>query len=148
MIQELEPIEPSGEDQGKVIQDLNFNYPFLRYASKLLLYHIEESQREGIAQYAPLQLLEQSSKVLNRLTSFHDILESVSFYRYGKGAKPLYIVASHGYYKLVQLLLEGGAEVNAQGGHYGNALQAAAAKIGGEAAVQLLLEHGAHNGDQ
>ena len=42
----------------------------------------------------------------------------------------------------VKLLLEKGADVNAQGGYFGNALQAAA--FGGhEAIVQLLLEEGA-----
>ncbi|OQD66277.1 hypothetical protein PENDEC_c056G05958 [Penicillium decumbens] len=42
----------------------------------------------------------------------------------------------------VQLLLEKGAEVNAQGGEYGNALQAASCR-GHEEIVQLLLERGA-----
>ncbi|KAE9385090.1 hypothetical protein BT96DRAFT_773109, partial [Gymnopus androsaceus JB14] len=43
---------------------------------------------------------------------------------------------------IVQLLLSNGADVNAQGGLFGNALQAAAYK-GLEAVVQLLLRHGA-----
>ena len=42
----------------------------------------------------------------------------------------------------MQLLLEKGADVNAQGGEYGNALQAAMWE-GCEAVVQLLLEKGA-----
>ena len=45
-------------------------------------------------------------------------------------------------YKIVQLLLDHGADVNTQGGHFGNALQAAAYARGGET-VQLLLTHGA-----
>ncbi|KAF2452237.1 hypothetical protein BDY21DRAFT_260258, partial [Lineolata rhizophorae] len=44
--------------------------------------------------------------------------------------------------KVVELLLEKGADVNAQGGHYGNALQAASS-LGREKIVQLLLEKGA-----
>ena len=47
-----------------------------------------------------------------------------------------------GHDKIVQLLLEKGAEVNAQGGHYGNALQAACSG-GHDKIVQLLLERGA-----
>jgi ankyrin repeat protein len=43
---------------------------------------------------------------------------------------------------VVRLLLEKGADVNAQGGHYGNALQAASVKSN-EAVVRLLLEKGA-----
>jgi ankyrin repeat protein len=42
----------------------------------------------------------------------------------------------------VQLLLGAGAEVNAQGGSYGNALQAASF-VGHEGMVRLLLEAGA-----
>jgi ankyrin repeat protein len=43
---------------------------------------------------------------------------------------------------VVQILLEKGAEVNAQGGGYGNALQAAS-EGGHEKVVQILLEKGA-----
>jgi ankyrin repeat protein len=43
---------------------------------------------------------------------------------------------------IVKLLLENGAEVNAEGGKYGNALQAASFR-GNEAIVKLLLENGA-----
>jgi Ankyrin repeats (3 copies) len=47
-----------------------------------------------------------------------------------------------GYEKIVELLLNRGADVNAQGGHYGNALQAAS--YGGhEKIVELLLKRGA-----
>jgi ankyrin repeat protein len=42
----------------------------------------------------------------------------------------------------VKLLLENGAEVNAEGGEYGNALQAASYR-GNKAIVKLLLENGA-----
>ena len=43
---------------------------------------------------------------------------------------------------VVKLLLENGADVNAQGGQYGNALQGAV-QSGNEAVVKLLLEDGA-----
>jgi ankyrin repeat protein len=42
----------------------------------------------------------------------------------------------------VQLLLDQGADFNAQGGHYDNALQTAATE-GRQAIVQLLLDQGA-----
>ncbi|KAH7411643.1 hypothetical protein DE146DRAFT_674164 [Phaeosphaeria sp. MPI-PUGE-AT-0046c] len=59
---------------------------------------------------------------------------------------PLFHAAEHGHHKLAGLLLEKGADganVNAQGGHYSNALQAALYK-GHEAVVTLLLEKGAN----
>jgi ankyrin repeat protein len=50
--------------------------------------------------------------------------------------------AGLGHERVVQILLEKGAEVNAQGGEYGNALQAAS-RYGHEKVVQILLEKGA-----
>jgi len=47
-----------------------------------------------------------------------------------------------GHKQAVKLLLDGGADVNAQGGYYGNALQAASSN-GKEAVVKLLLDTGA-----
>jgi hypothetical protein len=55
---------------------------------------------------------------------------------------PLQIAASLGLVPFVEDLLESGADVNAQGGSYGNALRAAAEK-GNEAMVRLLIENGA-----
>ena len=47
-----------------------------------------------------------------------------------------------GHEKVVQILLDKGADINAQGGRYGNALQAAS--YGGhEKEVQMLLNHDA-----
>jgi ankyrin repeat protein len=47
-----------------------------------------------------------------------------------------------GHDKIVELLLDKGADVNAQGGEYGNALQAAS--LGGhDKIVELLLDKGA-----
>ena len=55
----------------------------------------------------------------------------------------LIVTLEKGYETIARLLLEKGAEVNAQGGLYGNALQAAASVEGSETIVRLLLEMGA-----
>jgi hypothetical protein len=55
---------------------------------------------------------------------------------------PLYYVAMLGLSVVVKLLLNKGADVNAQGGQYGNALQAASYE-GDKQVVELLLNKGA-----
>jgi ankyrin repeat domain-containing protein 50 len=58
------------------------------------------------------------------------------------GQTALILGSQFGYEKVVQMLLDQGAEANAQGGHYGNALQAVSAG-GREKVVQMLLDQGA-----
>ena len=60
-----------------------------------------------------------------------------------RGRTPLYIAAKKGDNVVVRMLLEGGADIDAQNGHNGNALQAALAKYHKEI-VMLLLEKGAN----
>jgi len=59
-----------------------------------------------------------------------------------EGKTPLYAAAGNGNDVTVNLLLEKGADVNARGGKYGNALQAAL-YWGNEAVIKLLLEKAA-----
>jgi ankyrin repeat protein len=60
----------------------------------------------------------------------------------GEGRTPLSYAAERGYEQVVKLLLDKGADVNAQGRPYGNALQAASAR-GHKQVVKLLLDKGA-----
>ncbi|RYP07260.1 hypothetical protein DL765_009212 [Monosporascus sp. GIB2] len=56
---------------------------------------------------------------------------------------PLFLAVGHGHYKMAKLLLDKGADVNAQGGKYGNPLQAALYR-GDEQVIKLLLDKGAN----
>ncbi|SCO20008.1 related to ankyrin repeat [Fusarium fujikuroi] len=58
------------------------------------------------------------------------------------GASRLYYACLSGLLWAVEILIAGGADIHAQGGHYGNALQAASAK-GNLEVMQLLLNKGA-----
>ncbi|KAH8728164.1 ankyrin repeat domain-containing protein [Phaeosphaeriaceae sp. PMI808] len=59
-----------------------------------------------------------------------------------RGQGSLVYAVEHGHYEMAKLLLDKGADVDAQGGGYGNALQAASSK-GHEQIVKLLLDKGA-----
>jgi ankyrin repeat protein len=59
-----------------------------------------------------------------------------------RGRAPLSLAAENGHDEMAKLLLDKGAEINAQGGEYGNALQAASYG-GNEQVVKLLLDKGA-----
>jgi ankyrin repeat protein len=60
----------------------------------------------------------------------------------GEYGNALQAASARGHEQVVKLLLDKGADLNAQGGEYGNALQAAAAR-GHEQVVKLLLDKGA-----
>ncbi|KAJ7156377.1 ankyrin repeat-containing domain protein [Mycena filopes] len=63
--------------------------------------------------------------------------------QYSKDMEEELVEASaRGHYDMVKLLANSGANLNAQGGLYGNALQAAALE-GSKEVVQLLIDHGA-----
>ncbi|GAB1312302.1 Ankyrin repeat-containing domain protein [Madurella fahalii] len=97
---------------------LRSHYPFLEYASKYIFYHAEAAEGGHVGQ----------AEFLHRLRE-----ERYSWER---------AAASEGYNDIVEILLEKGADVNAQGGYYGTALQAAASE-GDNDIVEILLEKGA-----
>ncbi|KAF2469207.1 ankyrin [Lindgomyces ingoldianus] len=76
--------------------------------------------------------------LLNQVRETALVLERRDSY----GQTLLYLAAGHGHQRMVKLLLDKGADVNAQGGRYGNALHAASVR-GHETIVKLLLEAGA-----
>ena len=138
----MKELEPLATDRSHIKMVLALNYPFLEYVSTYVLYHAEEAQVGCIAQQALVRRLQQPHREFERLRSFHDVFQEWNA-SYGMGVGLLYTLSFHGYYELVQMvLLEKGADVNAQGGHYGTALQAAS-KQGHGQIVQRLLEKGA-----
>ena len=137
MIKEL----PLAKDRSQA-KELSFGYPFLEYASTYVLNHAEETQE--IAQEDFVQCLQQPHGEFKRLRHFHNVFEGYPSFGCVRGVKLLYMLSLHGHHKLVKVaLLKKGADVNAQGGTFGNTLQAASFN-GHKEIVAMLLEKGAN----
>jgi hypothetical protein len=123
--------QPLAKEKSRV-DELSFDYPFLEYASTYVLGHAEVTH-----------CLQQQHENFERLGRFHNAFERIPGLGCDKAATPLYKLSFHGCHELVRIVLfEEQADVNAQGGPYGNALQAASAD-GKEEDVRILLENGA-----
>ncbi|KAK1958640.1 purine and uridine phosphorylase, partial [Colletotrichum sublineola] len=122
-------------------QTMRSTFPLARYAAEVLLVHA--------------QLAESYHETFNDAATFFQ--EETTFQRWGYLYQPdrpwsdepgfseagcLYYTCFGGLSKVSRYLLDKGADVNAQGGEYGNALQAASLESHKEI-VQLLLDRGA-----
>ncbi|KAH8745815.1 ankyrin repeat-containing domain protein, partial [Diaporthe sp. PMI_573] len=87
-----------------------------------------------------LAALNGHDKVLGNLLDDSD--KAALNVRDGKGRTPLMWGCLVGHKEVVQMLLDKGADVNTQGGEYGNALHAASHQ-GHKEVVQMLLDKGA-----
>jgi ankyrin repeat protein len=137
MIKEL-PL-PEGRPH---VDELGSIYPFLEYASTHVLEHAEEAQARCIVQKDFVQSLQQPHGEFEQLRRFHNAFEEYPRLGCSRGVRLLYMLSFHGHRELVNIVpLEKEVDVNAQGGIYGNALQAASVE-GNEEIVAMLLEKG------
>ncbi|KAK5109315.1 hypothetical protein LTR85_002866 [Meristemomyces frigidus] len=130
----------SSNEKSSTSQDL-IDFPLLRYAARSWFYH------------ASIQQAQESTREASFLScrdAVHDWLLvhcpdqswNEPFDRVEAIGSGLYYASFLGLEAVVNKLLANEAEVNAQGGRYGNALQAAS--VGGhEKVVQMLLDAGA-----
>jgi len=85
--------------------------------------------------------LHQQREGFERLRRFHNVFGDTPGSGCNKGVTPLYALLFHGYHGLAKtILFEEQIDVNAPGGPYGSALQAASYRGHGRA-VEMLLEH-------
>ncbi|KAH7065082.1 hypothetical protein B0J12DRAFT_24715 [Macrophomina phaseolina] len=128
-------------------RDATEEFKLAEYCAEFWMKHARatEERTEGFSQVAMNLLLKKSDAYLNWLR-IHDPERPQQRFNFsrvlGPVPAPLYYVSLFGLRKIVKLLVEKGADVNAQGGYYGNALQAASVR-GHEQVVRLLLEKGA-----
>ncbi|KAF1954428.1 hypothetical protein CC80DRAFT_567678 [Byssothecium circinans] len=120
------------------------------YSARFWIKHAQAAgeQSEGYTQEAMVMFREKKNTYLNWLR-IYDPDREWKEPDFQKGLEslpaPLYYASLVGLRKIVKLLLDKDADVNAQGGRYGNALQAASAR-GHEAIVKLLLDKDANGG--
>ncbi|KAK4452512.1 ankyrin repeat-containing domain protein [Podospora aff. communis PSN243] len=91
---------------------------------------MDQAHIGGIHQTKHLRDLQHNREAFARIKTFHDTSTNHSDLTYGLGCNLLYVVSFHNRQALVQGLIDLGVDVNAEGGYYGNALQAAAVAVG------------------
>ncbi|RMZ92306.1 hypothetical protein DV736_g454, partial [Chaetothyriales sp. CBS 134916] len=124
-------------------------YQLFSHQSQLLLYTIPAWKKTGEKLVKEVSELWCILVAAARDPEAHDVQkEDYNIDESDQNGRTALIWASeYGYKKVVQTLLEHRADVNAQGGHYSNALYAAS-EGGHEKVVQTLLEHGADGGHE
>ena len=133
------------QQQGSVNSETNNKtHPLYAYVTQHWTYHAH-SDADGNSE--PLHgmimdLLQLGHPVYSNWLAFCDPDEPFDWPRVGANCAPLYYTSSAGLFRASKSLLDNGSDVNAQGGKYGNALQAASVN-GHYKVVQLLLERGA-----
>ncbi|OAP56960.1 hypothetical protein AYL99_09072 [Fonsecaea erecta] len=133
----------------EVYEEQHRKYPLLGYAASHIFDHAEKVLAEDTAGQAGAEIgkwLRDANSWFKWwkgfLSTIHTRNERQSL-KANMDAGLLYMVSLRGYRSLVKnILAEGGADVNAQGGEYGNALQAAS-RGGHRQIVERLLEAGA-----
>jgi hypothetical protein len=104
--------------------------------------HAEEAQKSGISQESLLHCF-QNHENFEKLKCFHTAFQRIPGLGCSKGVTPLYTLSLHGFYELTKTILcQNWVDVNAHGGPYGSALQAAVVE-GNEEIVRMLLKKGA-----
>ncbi|KAL4947073.1 purine and uridine phosphorylase [Aspergillus filifer] len=136
------------EDFNKTIASISIMRTCLAYLTDISSSHKELQAEFPMARYAAevwtahAVLAPARPDIVQVIVGFLTKEETFEKWAHGYYGNALQAASFHGYQGIVRLLLDKGADVNAQGGIYGNALQAASAD-GHPEIVRLLLDKGA-----
>ena len=129
-------------------QDTIGNFPLAEYAAKYWISHLRsvDNEWDDIQRKLVMTLFQPQHNApfisWLRLWNIEHPSLRPRWHRLKVKSSAIYYASFAGLLPAVQALIENGADVNAQGGEYGNALQAASLKVH-EAIVSMLLEKGA-----
>ena len=118
--------------------------PLAKYAVDNWIFHahnggIEKSEPSWMFRLTVKLFTPKSAQFINWVKMYEGI---EGYMEHDNIASPLYYASQAGLMQVLELLVEKGVDMNAQGGYFGNALQAAS-YYGYEVIVKLLLEKGA-----
>ena len=121
-------------------------HSFFDYAAVYWVHHFRKAEPVQDVAFleSTLTLCNNRSKRCRTWRMIYGMATGTWLQRY-QSVMAIKLVSYLGLIQQVELLIEKGADVNAQGGHYGNALQAASSR-GHESIAQLLIEKGADVG--
>lgn len=130
-------------DEQESAREIKAKCPLAQYSAKYWMDHVKQAEMDEDVQEAVLNFFLEQKMVYTVWGKLHNPESPLS--RVGTGrtmAPPLYYASAAGLRRIAELLLERGADVNAPGGMYNNALQVASFN-GHKELAQLLLERGA-----
>lgn len=130
--------------EQRPVRKIRIEFPLAQYSAQYWMDHSRPAETEKDVQERILNFFLQQRQTYAAWGELFDpdlpLAEEPPQWR--AMATPLYYASLAGLHNTVEVLLEKGAIVNAQGGRYGNALQAASSQAHKEI-VQLLIEKGA-----
>ncbi|KAH0162964.1 purine and uridine phosphorylase, partial [Aureobasidium melanogenum] len=119
------------------VRENETKFPFLRYSIRHVFKHAESAASLGVPQEKFLEDFPLPTWIL-----LHDCSEKYRIRHYGSGTSLLYILTERKLLHLFQIEVRRSQSINAKGGRYDFPIIAAAV-VGNEQMVELLLRHGA-----
>ncbi|KAK3363906.1 ankyrin repeat protein [Lasiosphaeria hispida] len=126
---------------GESFHDIDDQFPLARYSAEYWMDHAKAAETSNNVRDSIIDFFQNNTAYTSWSRLFNPD-HPRSKYPEPNTTCPLYFASLKGLNVIVQTLLKKGADVNAQGGKYGNALQAASFE-GHDKVVQMLLVKGA-----